>query len=284
MRTGVINNYRAKKWILALSIPMMILLFSFFSFTVKKYTNDVWNQLGLTPEKGIECIKQSFLQGYLYSYGAKSAKNIIAGEKAAVTKDLLTYTKQYLASEQFKKEYEKNRQGTKPMEPWRKTAKTKEEIRKEKITDLEKSIADLEKNMPKFTPEIKKAMKPLLETQKNTQKDYKNPDKEMIGMMAESEKMSVENDWKNYNEQVKKWEEEYPVDPNIFIKKRLQQYLDIVATVDFSATVKEVSGKKKFVNPAYEYKPADWKKVYRAGKEVNDVARPFVNNWVKELQ
>jgi hypothetical protein len=274
----------AAGWIVAISLPAIILLFSVFSFSAKKYTNDVWNQLGLTPEKGIESIKQSFLQGYLYSYGAKSAKNIVSGEKAAVAKDLLTYTKQYLNTDDFKKEYEKSRQGTKPMEPWRKTAKTKEEIRKEKIAEVEKSIADLEKNMPKFTPEIKKVMEPLLETQKNTLKDYKDPNSEMIEMMAEGEKLSVENDWKLYHEQVKKWEEEYPSNPNIFIKRRLQQYLDIAATVDFSAAVKDVNGKKKFVNSAYEYKAGDWKKVYRAGKEVNDVAKPFVTNWIKELQ
>jgi hypothetical protein len=274
----------AKGWLFAISLPVIILLFSIFSFSTKKYTSDIWNQLGLTQEKGIENIKQSFLQGYLYSYGAKSAKNIVSGEKAAVAKDLLTYTRQYLGTEDFKKEYEKSRQGTKPMEPWRKTAKTKEEIRKEKIAEVEKSIADIEKNMPKLTPEVKKAMEPLLESQKNTLKDYKDPNSEMIEMMAEGEKISVENDWKNYKEQVKRWEEEYPANPNIFIKRRLQQYLDIAATVDFSAAVKDVNGKKIFVNSTNEYKPADWKKVYRAGKEVNDVAKPFVTNWIKELQ
>ena len=283
----ILNSQKRKStkgWIFAISLPTIILLFCFFSFSAKKYTNDIWNQLGLTQEKGIESIKQSFLQGYLYSYGAKSAKNIVVGEKAAVSKDLLTYTKQYLNTEDFKKEYEKSRQGTKPMEPWRKTAKTKEEVRKEKIAELEKSIADLEKNMPKFTPEVKKVMEPLLESQKNTLKDYNDPDSDMIEMMAEGEKMSVENDWKQYREQIKKWEEEYPANANIFIKRRLQQYLEIAATVDFSAAVKDVNGKKKFVNSAYEYKSSEWKKVYRAGKEVNDVARPFVANWIKELQ
>ena len=281
MNKKSLNIRMAKGWLFVIPVATVILL---FSFSVKRYTNDVWNQLGLSQEKGIESIKQSFLQGYLYSYGAKTAKNIVAGEKAAVAKDLLTYTKQYINSEEFKKEYEKSRQGTKPMEPSRKTAKTKEEIRKEKIAELEKSIKDVEKNMPSFTPEVKKVMEPLLETQKNTLKDCRDPNSEMIEMMAQGEKMSVENDWKYYNEQVKKWEEEYPANANVFVKRRLQQYLDIVGTVDFSATLKDVNGKKKFVNAAYEYKSADWKKVYRAGKEVNDIAKPFVSGWIKELQ
>ena len=98
------------------------------------------------------------------------------------------------------------------------------------------------------------------------------------------EKLSVENDWQYYIGQVKKWEEEYPAHQNIIIKRRLQQYLEIVGTVDFSAALKDVNGKMKFVNSTYEYKPAEWKKVYRAGKEVNDVAKSFVTSRIKELQ
>jgi hypothetical protein len=284
MKPGSQKTILLKASALTLSAGIIMLALSLFSFSVKTCADDIWNQLGLTEQKGNENIRLSFLQGYLYTYGVKSAKNIATGNRAAVTKDLLTYAKQYTASEEFKKEYERNRQGAKPMEPWRKTAKTKEEIRKEKIAETEKSIAEMEKNMPTYTADVKKIMQPLLESQKETLKDYKDPNSQMIEMMALGEKTAVENDWKSYKEQVTKWEEGYPANMNAFIKRRLQQYLDIQSTVDFSAELKDVNGKKKFVNSAYEYKPADWKKVYRAGKEVNDVAKQFAAAWVKELQ
>jgi hypothetical protein len=269
---------------LTLSIGTIIFALSLFSFSVKKCADDIWIQLGLTEQKGNENIRLSFLQGYLYTYGVKSAKNIATGNRAAVTKDLLTYAKQYTAGDEFKKEYERSRQAAKPMEPWRKTAKTKEEIRKEKIAETEKSVAELEKNIPTYTADVKKIMQPLLESQKATLRDYKDPNSQMIEMLAQGEKTAVENDWNSYKDQLTKWEEGYPANMNAFIKRRLQQYLDVQSTVDFSAALKDVNGKKKFVNSAYEYKPADWKKVYRAGKEVNDVARQFAEAWIKELQ
>ena len=260
-----------------------ILGLALLSFSVKKYTDEFWNQLGISKQMGDESIRESFLQGYLYNYGAKSAKNIVAGNRAAVTKDLLTYTKEYINTDAFKKEYEKKRAGTKPMEPQKKIAKTKEEIRKGMIDDTKKAIEDMEKQMPTFAPDVKKIMAEMLVSQKQQLKDYQDPNSQLIEIMAQGEKMTVENDLKNYDERIKKWETEYPVNSGVFIKKRIQQYLDIVSTVDFTAALKDVNGKKKFANDTYERKSADWKKVYRAGKEVNDVAKAFAASWIKEL-
>jgi len=253
------------------------------SFSVKKYADEFWDQLGMSRQSGDECIRESFLQGYIYNYGAKSAKNIIAGNRAAVTRDLLTYTKQYISSDAFKKEYEKKRLAGKPWEPQKKVVRNREEIRKEMIDETKKAIAELEKNMPSFTADVRKTMNEVLVTQKQQLKDYQDPNSQMIEIMAEGEKMAFENEWKNYQLNLKKWEDENPVNPAVFIKRRLQQYLDIVNTVDFTAALKDASGKKKFVNDSYERKSNDWKKVFRAGREVNDVAKSFAAAWIKEL-
>jgi len=239
--------------------------------------------LGMSRQSGDESIRESFLQGYIYNYGAKSAKNIIAGNRAAVTRDLLTYTKQYISSDAFKKEYEKKRLAGKPWEPQKKVVRNREEIRKEMIDETKKAIAELEKNMPSFTADVRKTMNEVLVTQKQQLKDYQDPNSQMIEIMAEGEKMAFENEWKNYQLNLKKWEDENPVNPAVFIKRRLQQYLDIVNTVDFTAALKDASGKKKFVNDSYERKSNDWKKVFRAGREVNDVAKSFAAAWIKEL-
>jgi hypothetical protein len=261
----------------------IVLLVSLFSFRTKQYADDFWKQLGISQKNGEESIKGSFLQGYMYNYGARSAKNIAAGDRAAVTKDLLTYTKQFVASEAFKKEYDKSREAAKPMEPQNKKARTKEEIRKQMIDDIKKSVAEIEKNMPTYTGDLKKTMQGMIDSQKEMIKDYERPDNEIMQLMAEGEKMAIENDGKNYQQKLKEWEEAYPANLNGFIKRRITQYLEIVKTVDFSATTKEVGSVKKFTNPTYERKDNDWKKVYRAGKEVNDVARQFAAAWVKDL-
>ncbi len=48
--------------------------------------------------------------------------------------------------------------------------------------------------------------------------------------------------------------------------------------------LKEEYRMKKFVNPAYEKKPAEWKMAYRAGKPAVDAARTFAKAWLAELQ
>ena len=151
------------------------------------------------------------------------------------------------------------------------------------IDETKKAIDNLEKNMATFTADVKKTMNEVLVTQKQQLKDYQDPNNQIIEMMAEGEKIAVENEWKNYEQNLKKWEDDNPVNAAVFIKRRLQQYLDIVNTVDFTAALKDAGGKKKFVNDSYERKSNDWKKVYRAGKEVNDVAKAFAAAWIKEL-
>ena len=277
------KNYLSSACLTIVLLLSSIVAMSLLSFSVKRYTDEFWDQLGMSRQSGDESIRESFLQGYIYNYAAKSAKNIATGNRAAVTRDLLTYTKQYVSSDAFKKEYEKKRFAGKPSEPQKKVARTREEIRKEIIDETKKAIAELEKNMPAFTADVKKTMNEVLVTQKQQLKDYQDPNSQIIEIMAEGENMAFENEWTNYQQNLKKWEDENPVSPAAFIKKRLQQYLDVVVTVDFTAALKDAGGKKKFVNDTYERKSNDWKKVYRGGKEVNDVAKAFASAWIKEL-
>ena len=277
------KNNLSSAGLAAMLLFSSIVALSLLSFSVKRYTDEFWDQLGLSRQSGEESIRESFLQGYIYHYGARSAKNIAVGNRAAVTRDLLAYTRQYISSDKFKKEYEKKRMAGKPAEPLKKVARTREEIRKEMIDETKKAIDNLEKNMATFTADVKKTMNEVLVTQKQQLKDYQDPNNQIIEMMAEGEKIAVENEWKNYEQNLKKWEDDNPVNAAVFIKRRLQQYLDIVNTVDFTAALKDAGGKKKFVNDSYERKSNDWKKVYRAGKEVNDVAKAFAAAWIKEL-
>ena len=113
-------------------------------FTLDKPASP-WNQLGISESRAIENIRQSFLEGYLYSYGASSAKNIASGDRAAIALDVLNYTKSYVNSPAFIKAYEDARVAATPVKPL--PPKTKEEIQKEKIAELDKTIAEGEKSI-----------------------------------------------------------------------------------------------------------------------------------------
>lgn len=71
----------------------------------------------------------------------------------------------------------------------------------------------------------------------------------------------------------------YPPDPTEMVRKRLADFLDVSATVDFDAVVSN----GKFVNPDYEKKSMWWKMCYRAGKPVVNAAREEAQKWLNEL-
>jgi len=114
--------------------------FMFLSFKAKNIYADLWQQLGTTKEKGIENMQTSFIYDYFNYYGAEKAKNLALGDRAAVAKDLMQFTKEYINSEAFKTKYADFRNSVKTEEPMI-TNKNKEDIRKEKIAETEKSIS-----------------------------------------------------------------------------------------------------------------------------------------------
>jgi hypothetical protein len=74
-------------------------------------------------------------------------------------------------------------------------------------------------------------------------------------------------------------EKRYPSNANELIKQRLQEFLDISATVDFDA---QLNG-RMFANPDYEAKNQQWKMCFRSGKQVVETAREEAQAWLKEL-
>jgi hypothetical protein len=79
----------------------------------------------------------------------------------------------------------------------------------------------------------------------------------------------------------KKDESKYPAKANDALKLRLQEFMDLSSTVDFSARL--TSG-RRFENGAYEAKPNEWKACYRAGEPVVRAAREEVEKWLSSLR
>lgn len=263
-----------------LFVVALISLFSYSFTTSRNIADDFWKQLGMSKDQGTDAVKQSFLNGYLYYYGAKNAKNIASNNRVAIARDLLSYTKQYVSSASFKKEYEQMRNGGRPQAPEEKII-TKEDVRKKQIAETEKSIKTTEEIMKQ--PNMKSIMQPSLDILKKNLQDYKEPNSKTIEMYYKTEVMQQEQEMESYKRRLATWETEYPADYRQKIKERLQKFLDLSATVDFNAELKQVGNKKKFVNPVYEGKAYDWKQIYRAGKELIEPARQFAEQWVKEL-
>ena len=83
---------------------------------------------------------------------------------------------------------------------------------------------------------------------------------------------------------LQEWESEYPENQLLFVKQRLQQFMEETKDIDFAAQTIEKNNKTVFVNPAYERKSNRWKMAFRAGKEVIEPARVFVQQWINEIK
>jgi hypothetical protein len=142
----------------------------------------------------------------------------------------------------------------------------------EQRADFKKQIEDGKRNAAFF-----KKIKPLLRTDmeefKKQYADYLANDE-----IRQSEQTLARNAKSNADEYEKL------KDPKKVLTAHLADFLNQSKSVDFAAQTKEVSGRKKFVNAAYEGKNDVWKFCYRMGAMPTNTARAFAQQWLTELK
>ncbi|MBI5371640.1 MAG: hypothetical protein HZA79_06410 [Sphingobacteriales bacterium] len=190
---------------------------------------------------------------------ARLLPSVISGDKAGAAKELCAYIKQYVNSQDFADAYNKRRESAKPgSEPWRPDAET--------IQSQKKSLKQQEAQLAQY--------------KKNKQLPASTLDAMEKSLVSQKKQLAQ---WEDPHPNQTRWEKNYPADPTPIVRSKLQEYLALVATVDFTAQLTEPDKYKikKFINPLYEKKSLKWKACYRAGKEVNEVVTAFVKEWLK---
>jgi hypothetical protein len=110
----------------------------------------------------------------------------------------------------------------------------------------------------------------------------KDPEqKKIMGQMTD---MQRDEDQKQYAGRLKDWNEKFPADPRVLIKKRIADFLSASAGVDYAAKLAARGDKMVFVRDDYEQKSPEWKVCFRAGKEATEAARAFAKAWLVELE
>jgi hypothetical protein len=268
------------KIIIALVAGAALLMIS-FSFTVhKKMADDFLKQLGISKADANSKISNSLLFGSLDGYGIKNIKNMALGNRTAITKDLLVYTKQYVNSPAFIKEYNVLRDKNKPTLL---VLKTPEDMQKETIETNKKNIVDLEAKLKTANATMKSVYEKILVTARQQLKEAEDPNSKSVAGYRKRYPIMVKDHEMINQRKIADWEASYPSNHLLIVKQRLQQFLDETNDIDFSAELYEKKGIKYFTNPAYERKSGRWKMVFRAGKEVVEPARNYVREWMKEL-
>jgi len=131
-------------------------------------------------------------------------------------------------------------------------------------------------------PDTKKMFEDALKSAQEFLKEAEDPDNAYMKAYALGYPDILVKAQEANDQNLAKWETEYPAQSIRFVKKRLQEFLAETKDVDFDAALKDQYGKKIFINPTYERKSKNWKMAYRAGRQVIAPARTFLQEWLKE--
>jgi hypothetical protein len=255
---------------------------------------DVFSDLNTTKVQAQEDIISSISNGYL-NYPSACAKIALAS-RASIVQIVGNFAKSYSKTDDFKKRYAewwKNQEPKKPETPEERIAKESADMQgnsndngqKEMVDNMKKLISDTKDvNLKK---QYEDALKGIVEMQAQMKKQLESPEyKEQMKQVKESALKIYTDEYKTqmeeYNNNFANWKAIQ--NPSILIKKRLKDFLELSASVDFNAQLKnEQYGKKQFVNEDYQQKDDNWKRCFRAGKPAVDASRAIAQDWLKEL-
>jgi tetratricopeptide (TPR) repeat protein len=243
---------------------------------------DILQQLGVSRQQATESVVTAFINGSVnYSLVRDRFKAATPQVRAALVEQVLTWTKAYVNSPQFEKDYATYRAATKP-EKEEISSKSVDEELKARRAQRAAEQAEARKSLAEIPAEYRKQAEEAMKAAEEAQKAMDTPEmREQERQMILAERQDAQT---NYQDALQRWEEEYPADPKAFVPRRLQEFLDETADVDFSAKLVNRGGRMYFVSEEYQSKPGGWKLAFRAGKEATERARAFAEAWLAELQ
>jgi hypothetical protein len=274
-----------KKQIAVLRVCIICFLLAFlslflFSFTVQRMADDFMKMLGITQSTTDDKISGTMLDGSFDTYGIKKAKTIPPAMRSVVAKEALTYAKRYVSGVAYIKKYTDLRNSKKPVfEP----VKTPDQMMQENIASLRKSVLETEGQLKKADATMKPIFEKVVADGKRQLADAENPNNKQYVNYRKNYDNMVKFNQQGYDRLLAEWEQEYPADHMLFIKKRLEQFMMETNGIDFSATTVLKNGKQIFTDVQYERKGNRWKMAYRAGKDVVETSRSFIQQWLDEI-
>jgi hypothetical protein len=242
---------------------------------------DVFSELNTDRSSFEQSICPSVCSGYVVG-GFKVKSMLFTNEqKAAWVNALAPIAKAYTQSAAFKKQYADLKTSGMP-EAADKQPSMAEQLKTVKA-NTQSGIEMMEKMKNNAPADQKKAIDEQIDNLKKNLADMDvHPEKYTLA----DDQVKKLNDMMeaDYKQKVEEYNASFPDDPNIMIKKRLQEFLALSATVDFNAkTHKGDNGLYYFDEEDYQHKDGQWKTIYRAGKPACDAARSFAEKWLQEL-
>lgn len=233
------------------------------------------SRIGASETSAREIVMSAIQGMFSLSSVAKPFLALPPSARAAVVNELVVWAKAYFNSPAFKQAWATERDNAKPqMDP----RGTIDDEMKAKLAEQTKSVEDVRKMLPILDPKDRPAMEAQI---KQMEAMIKDPAQQaLLRQMVVADRADKD---KQFQDDLKRWQERYPADYNVLLARRLRDFLAVSADVNFDAALVTTGGVRRFVDPQYEQKPADWKMCYRAGRDATQAARAAATAWLKEL-
>jgi hypothetical protein len=242
---------------------------------------DVLGQLGITADVARQQVISGVESGFInYSVAAKAFKAAPAPLRAQLATGVVGWAKTFVASAEFKAKYAEVRNAHKPTAPA--FEGTPEEEFQRMLDKQAKEFERSKQELAKLDPEVRKQVEAGLNQAAAAMRQLDTP--EMRKMQLAGIRHSREEATARHEDAMRKWQADYPENPNLAMARRLKTFLEVSADVDYAARLEQRNGQMRFVNEAYEDKSSEWKLCYRVGKDAVDAARTAAAAWLRDLE
>jgi hypothetical protein len=237
--------------------------------------------LGVSEQTGRQIVDEWLNSGYLNATpAAKTLKTAAPASRATAVRNAVAWARSYTESAAFKAEFERRRQAERPAAP--DAIITVEDELARQSAERKKQVEEMKKNLDQLPPDMRKTMEAAVkETEAANRKMETDP--QMVAILRKSIEATRASELEAYKKQLEAYERRWPADPNTLVARRLREFLDVSADVDFDAKLVPAGRLMRFAEPRYEEKPPTWKLCFRAGREATAAAREAAQTWLKAI-
>ncbi len=244
--------------------------------------SDIFTTLGTTSADADNRIIGSFTTGAVSLVGEAAVFKAASPEqRAALVRAVIAAARAYTETEDFANRYARFREFQRPERP--SVPQNGEEARAAQKKQLDEVVEHAKKMAAELPPEARQQLENNVAEMKRQLAELDADPQHRANVDAAIKESAREAD-ADYARSTAEFEQEFPADVRQLVAERLRAFLDLSATVDYSAKLVERADKKlHFADPSLDAKPRHWKMMYRAGQPAMDAARAAAQEWLKAL-
>ena len=212
--------------------------------------------------------------------GTRAFLKLPPAARAAAATGLFAWAKAYVNSPAFKASYERQRQDRTP--PPRQYALSVEEAVKSETDEVLAGIEQMRQGIKALPPADQQK---VLEKLKEAQAMATSP--EMVQARRAALEATRAEEGGTHAAQTREVEEKTPANPQTLFARRLREFLQNTADVNFSARTINLTGGTdgiEFVDRADRQRHWMWQEAVLAGPEATAAARTAAQAWLQEIQ